>query len=147
MTVKKSLSAAILLSVLLLVGAGCAPKGRAVMAARGMMPENFSIMPGLEPYDEKSWKLVGEPGAQAIDTHWRTSALFDKVQLYYVDFINKTWGLTTHTVADKDSVRVYWGLTANVRGMVQDSKHYIAITKAQTDGKTDVEIILEPRIP
>ncbi|HSD12611.1 MAG TPA: hypothetical protein VLC10_03565 [Patescibacteria group bacterium] len=90
MTAKRPLSAAILLSILLFVGAGCASKGRAVMATRDMMPKNFAIMPGLEPYDEKNWKLVGEPGALAIDTHWRTPALFDKVQLYYVDFINKT---------------------------------------------------------
>ncbi|HSD12610.1 MAG TPA: hypothetical protein VLC10_03560 [Patescibacteria group bacterium] len=50
-------------------------------------------------------------------------------------------------MTSKDDVRIYWGLTVNVRNPEQGAKYYIVIGRAQKDGKTDVEFVLEPRIP
>lgn len=129
---------------LLLAGAGC-KADRAVLATPAMLPENLGIMPGLKPSDEGTWRLVGTKDQPVIDTHWRTPALFDKVEAYYVDFIGRSWGMATHTVETKDEVRIFWALNGAVRDAPARANQYIRIAKAQTDGATDVEIVIEPR--
>lgn len=135
---------AVIAVTLLLTGAGC-KTDRAVLATTAMLPANLAIMPGLKPSDEQTWRLTGSKDQPIIDTHWRTPALFDQVEAYYVDFIGKTWGLATHTLETKDEVRIFWGLNADIRDAPTRANQFIRIAKAQTDGATSVEIVIEPR--
>ncbi|MEY4744492.1 MAG: hypothetical protein RL272_437 [Candidatus Parcubacteria bacterium] len=143
-----SSAGAAVLAMLLFAGAGCAAPKRAVIATRAMMPADFTIMPGLEPADEPSWRITGTETHPRIDTHWQTSALFDKVEAYYTDFIGKNWGLATHVVEDKEGVRIFWGLADDVRTAdTRGNPQFIAISKARAAGKTTVEIMISPRTP
>ncbi len=129
---------------LLFVGAGCG-NGGTVVATKDMMPDDFDVMPGLVPANEQAWRLVNADVHPRIDTFWRTPRLFDQVQAYYMDMIGKEWGLATHTVANKDEVRIYWGLYVDVKGGPARNQQFIAIKKAQQDGMTSVEVFIEPR--
>ncbi len=142
MTMRRILAAAA--AILLLAGAGCTTQ-RAVLATRAMFPPNLAVMPGLAPSDEGAWRIVGSKDQPVIDTRWRTAALFDQVEAFYVDFIGKNWGLATHTVETKDTVSIYWGLNDVVRDAPGRANQYIRIAKAQEGGMTSVEIRIEPR--
>jgi len=142
---KNGRTLAILLVALLLTGVGCSPTPKATVeaASRASMPRGFSVMDGMEPLDEGSWRIVTlADGRRRLESRWTTPALFDRVVAWYVEDYG-TKGLATHTVEKGDTVKIYWGLAQQINFADQGDGQHILTNKTQVDGKTIVEMHLD----
>lgn len=107
-----------------------------------MMPKDFPIIAGLEPYEERTWRVVTDAtGLRRIVSHWSTPQLYDRVIADYQDDRSRQ-GLSMRTANDEHGIRAFWGTTERIMRANASTSDNIYVHKDQVGGRTIVDVSL-----